>query len=449
MHLGVPPARYGTRPPDSTSSVPGDSAPLSRCRSSEDVSPRCRRTQFRLAPLAAASSVSRISRLQTNSSERDSPVLAAAAAAAVATATAAVTGGAEPVQGVSAPLSGGAAAGASQPSWRGSAEERRRCFQRRLARWETHPAEFPAEVAATRSSDDGQDVRDVANCVRLDAKGDAERWGDCSQGSPAQNGAVSDHGRTGKVGVLLQTWMERLERLSLHARREELDSSAAGHGHPLDESLRPQFRPSPGDAKASGHDPSAELDPVCDSDPLDKAPDGEASSPPATPPTPTGDWVPTFVVSDCNGTAWPEPWAELLGGGGGGRRLSAVSDCSTVSSIGWDRSRRGSLLDLDTEGLQLDADGRLERAVRPEGAAPPERTEAQTAPSVQPRAQEPLRKVSEPEERRGQRIGETCRKVSSWSYSSVSTLSQDEEEELLATTPTPSAPGISKVRSTH
>ena len=316
-----------------------------------------------------------------------------------------------------------------------------------------------AGVPSHHSADGQQDVMDAANCGRLDAKGGRESRDECVKRS--QNGVVSDRGGNAKVNVLLQSWSERLRRhseVSDHPRSREMDSPATRHRHSVDEPTRLQFR-SPSTTAPNGAGRPFNVESSFDAsndDPLGKTPAPNSSPPPTTPPTPTGDWVPTFVVSDCSGTTWPEPWSELLGGGGGGlggggRRLSAVSDCSTVSSIGWDRSRRGSLLDLDAEGLQLDSNGRLERADRSGTTEPPDDIPQSV---TQPRDHDTFRKIFEPRTDRSapaavasgqQRSEETSRKISSWSYSSVSTLSQDDEEDLLGTTPTPSAPVIAKV----
>ncbi|KAF0314786.1 hypothetical protein FJT64_000052 [Amphibalanus amphitrite] len=416
VHLGVPPTRYGAPP-----AAADGGGRLPRCQSSEDVSSgrrssgdaasRCRRTQFRLRPLAPASSVGQLDRLQGGRPDRLQGDRLAAGAAAE-------------------PAAGG---GDAQPWARGSAEERRRLFQRRRARWEPEPAARQAAAPGPGPTVERQDVTTAANCVGLSTKGGGEGPAKHPAG---QNGAAPEPGGTVGVSVLLQSWMERLERLSLQQRREEMEGSTTA-----------------ADGEAVGDEPS------------------DPPSAPATPPTPTGDWVPTFVVSDCSGRSWPAPWSELLApGGGGGRRLSAVSDCSTVSSAGWDRSRRGSLLDLDTEGLRLDDDGRLERAATHHGSETeprdgPAATNGQLGTEIDlgtiPGPEDGLRTTSGLEDGLGttsgledglgtisgpgdgrRRSAETSRKISSWSYSSVSTLSQDEEEEPRTAGPTSGAVSV-------
>ncbi|KAF0286963.1 hypothetical protein FJT64_001493 [Amphibalanus amphitrite] len=85
------------------------------------------------------------------------------------------------------------------------------------------------------------------------------------------------------------------------------------------------------------------------------------------------DRTPSVVVSDYSHTnstddgGGPEEWS-ALGGPFPGRRLSNCSSCScsTVSSCGRGLSQRGSLLDLEAEGLVQCGDGRLERARSPD-----------------------------------------------------------------------------------
>ena len=84
------------------------------------------------------------------------------------------------------------------------------------------------------------------------------------------------------------------------------------------------------------------------------------------------DRTPSVVVSDYSHTnstddGGAEEWG-VLGGPLSGRRLSNCSSCScsTVSSCGRGLSQRGSLLDLEAEGLVQCGDGRLERARSPD-----------------------------------------------------------------------------------
>ncbi|XP_037073342.1 uncharacterized protein LOC119094386 [Pollicipes pollicipes] len=240
----------------------------------------------------------------------------------------------------------------------------------------------------------------------------------------------------------------------------------------------------------------------------------EAPTEPVEGPLMMLDSAPSVVVSDYSqedgGTAHRalDDWETTMPQD---RRLSICSSCSTVSSCGRDLSQRGSLVDLEAEGLVLGGDGRLERALTPDlrhhrrsldlhrqRSLDLERSQAQEpwqrsldiewkqarprgwrcaldlewSPSLHPTwrrtAEPPWRqprlpawqpsldlepdppprppRVPEVTESRGHTLtvtqtsdaaaqdGDALRKVSDCSCSSVSTISQEDEEEELSTT---------------